>query len=70
MSNKYLDWIEKSIVDEHINYYEYLDFNYIQPIGHGSSGNVVRANWRTSHICALKSFENEKMTLKEVVNEV
>ena len=66
MSNESVEWIEKSIVDEHINYYEYLDFKDIQPI----DGNVMRANWRTGHTYALKSFENEKMNLKEVVNEV
>ena len=70
MSNKSINWIEKSIVNEYIDYYQYLDFNRIQPIGHGSSGDVVRANWRTGVVYALKSFENDETTLKEVVNEV
>ena len=43
----------------------------IQPIGKGSYGNVVRANLKNSnHNFALKSFNIDKQTLKEVVNEV
>ncbi len=69
MTNEYIDWIEK--LREHINFYEYSDFKNIQPIGYGSSGNIVRASWKhTDCIFALKSFINEKMPLKEVVNEV
>ena len=71
MSNEYIDWIEKSICDEHINYYEYSDFKLIRPIGHGSSGNVLCASWKNANcVFALKSFNDEQTTLKEVVNEV
>ncbi len=71
MSNKYIDWIEKSICDKQINHYEYSDFKLIQPIGHDSSENVICASWKhTNYILALKSFNNEKKTLREVVNEV
>ena len=71
MSNEYINWIEKSICNEHINYYEYSDFKHIRLIGYGSSGNVICANWKnTDCIFALKSFNNEQTTLKEVVNEV
>ena len=71
MSNDYIDWIEKSITDEYINYYEYSDFKLIRPIGYGSSGNVICASWKhTNCIFALKSFNNEKSTQKEVINEV
>jgi serine/threonine protein kinase len=70
-SNHYIDWLERSIVDEHIKYYEYSDFTNIQHIGKGSYGNVVRANWKTSNrLFALKSFNNNKQTLKEVAKEV
>ena len=70
MSNEYIDWIEKSIV-ERINYYEYSDFKNIQKIGSGSYGNVVRANWKNpDRFFALKSFNNDDQTLKEVVKEV
>ncbi len=34
-------------------------------------GNVIRANWKnTNRLFALKSFNIDKITLKEVVNEV
>src|SRR5215213_6860282 len=66
-----IDWLNNSIADEHIKYYEYSDFKNIQPIGKGSYGNVVRANWKNSdRFFALKSFNNDKQTLKEVVKEV
>ncbi len=71
MSNKYIDWMEKSICDEHINYYKYSDFKRIRPIGDGSYGYVICASWKnTNCIFALKSFNNEQTTIKEVVNEV
>ncbi len=67
----YIDWLENSIVNEYFNYYEYSDFKNIQPIGIGAFGKVSRANWKdTNTIFALKSFDNHKLTLKEVVNEV
>src|SRR4051794_26635611 len=67
--SNYIDWLEKSISEEHIIYYEYSDFRNLQPIGSGSYGNVVRANWKNDRLYALKSFKNDKITLKEV-NEV
>ncbi|PKC01652.1 hypothetical protein RhiirA5_426369 [Rhizophagus irregularis] len=41
-SNHYIDWLEKSITDEHIKYYEYSDFKNIRPIGNSSYGKVNR----------------------------
>ena len=71
MSNEYVDWIERSIVDEHINYYEYSGFKLIKQIGHDSSGNLICASWEhTNCFFVLKSFNNDKTTLKEIVNEV
>ena len=67
----YIDWLENSIANEYFNYYEYSDFKNTQPIGSGNFGKVSRANWKdTDTIFALKSFDNYKLTLKEVVNEV
>ncbi len=63
-----INWLEKSISGEYINYYEFSDFENIQSIGYGTFGNVVRANWKTDRFFALKSFN--KSTLNEVVNEV
>ena len=69
--NSYIDWLENSISNEHIKYYEYSDFKNLQPIGNGSFGSVSCANWKNSSIIlALKTFNNQKSTLKEVVNEV
>ncbi|GBC18514.2 kinase-like domain-containing protein [Rhizophagus irregularis DAOM 181602=DAOM 197198] len=62
---------EKSINQEHIIYYEFSDFNNFQPIGKGSFGSVLRANWKnTDTIFAIKKFNNDKTTLKGVVNEI
>jgi serine/threonine protein kinase len=70
-SNHYIEWLEKSIIDEYINYYEYSDFKNIRPIGSGSYGNVNRANWKnTGHFFALKSFSDDKQTFKEIIKEV
>src|SRR5688572_25391172 len=77
MSNKtdlkdiYIDWLENSIADVHFRYYEYSDFKNVQKIGTGSSGNVVRVNWKdTDLLFDLKLFKNDSVSLKEVVNEV
>ncbi|GET65601.1 kinase-like domain-containing protein [Rhizophagus irregularis DAOM 181602=DAOM 197198] len=70
-SNIYIDWLEKSIVDEYINYYDYSEFKNLEPLGNGSYGSVVRAKWRNSDtFFALKTFNSDKITLKEVVNEI
>ena len=70
-SKSHIDWLEKAIVNEHLDYFEYSEFKNIQPIGNGSFGSVSRANWRnTDTIFALKCFDNRKSTLKGVVNEV
>ena len=70
-SDDYINWLEKSITNEYFNYYEYSDFKKIQPVGSGHFGKVSRANWKnTDTIFALKSFNNYKTTLKEVVDEV
>lgn len=70
-SNDYINWLEKSTNDEYLNYYEYSDFKTIQLIGGGNFGKVFRSNYKNSDsIFALKTFDNCKLTLKEIVNEV
>ncbi|CAB5342673.1 unnamed protein product [Rhizophagus irregularis] len=71
-SNHYIDWLERSIADEHIKYYEYSDFKNIRPIGNGSYGKVNRANWKNTddHFFALKYFSNDKQTLEEIIKEL
>jgi hypothetical protein len=64
-------WLEKSILNGYLNFYEYSDFKNLRSIGSGAYGNVVRANWRNDCIFfALKTFNNDTTTLKEVVDEV
>ena len=73
MSNcdDYITWLESSIYNQRIEYYEYSDFKNIERIGSGAFGCVYCANWKnTSNVLALKTFYNQKSTLKEVVNEV
>jgi hypothetical protein len=66
-----VDWLEKSISNEFLNYYEYSEFNNLVYIGSGSYGTVVRANWKnTDKLVALKTFIHDRITLKEVVDEV
>ena len=66
-----IDWLENSIADEHFRFYEYSDFKNVQKIGKGSFGNIMRVNWKDTHlIFALKSFKDDIVSLKEVVNEV
>ena len=70
-SSYYVDWLEKSISEGRIRCYEYSDFKNIQPVGSGSFASVVRVTLKnTGIIFALKSFNMNKITLKEVVNEV
>ena len=69
--NDDVDWLEQSITNEHIIDYRYSDFKNIQYIGGGSFGNIFRANWKdTDTVFALKSFNNQKSTLKEIIKEV
>ncbi len=66
-----IDWLEKSIINEYINYYKYSDFEIVKQIGSRSFENVACANLKHADcIFALKSFKNDKVTLEEVINEV
>ena len=55
-----------------VNRFKHSDFNNLKPIGNGAFGRVFRANYRdhTDAFYALKIFNNDETTLKEVVNEV
>ncbi|POG72798.1 kinase-like domain-containing protein [Rhizophagus irregularis DAOM 181602=DAOM 197198] len=65
------EWVEESISKGYINKFDYYDFNDRQPIGGGNFGKVFRVNWKkTDTLLALKSFDNNKLTLKEVFNEI
>ncbi|UZO14889.1 uncharacterized protein OCT59_006332 [Rhizophagus irregularis] len=64
--------LETLISEGCIEYYEYSDFKNIQLIGKGASGSVTRATWKdtTTRFFALKSFNNDKQTHKEIVKEL
>ena len=68
-TNIYIDWLERSIVDGHLKYYEYSEFENIQKIGFGAFGSVFRAMWK-NRFFALKSFNDDTQSHKEVVKEV
>ena len=66
-----INLLEYFITEKCIKFYEYSDFINEQQIGRGSFGNVVRVNYKTTgNFFALKSLNNNEITLKEVVNEV
>ena len=70
-SNECINWIEEAIAKKFFKYYEYEHFSNIQKIGSGSFGEVYRANWKNSlKYFALKSFDFNKIAVKEVVREV
>ncbi|RGB34940.1 hypothetical protein C1646_759926 [Rhizophagus diaphanus] len=63
--------LETLILERRIEYYEYSDFKNIQPIGRGAFGSVSRVTWKnTPRYFALKSFNNDKQTLKEIIKEL
>jgi serine/threonine protein kinase len=67
----YNNWLETSINNGCIEYFEYSNFENIQSIGRGTFGSVVRANWKnTNKFYALKSFNNEEAALFKIVREV
>nr|CAG8471587.1 12261_t:CDS:2 [Entrophospora candida] len=69
-TRKWVDWIERAIEDEHINFYDYQKFENIHKIGMGGFGKVYKANLNTGDEVALKSFYKESFNIKEVVNEI
>ena len=70
-SNEWNDWIEDAISRKLIKHYEYAEFRNIKEIGKGGFGEVYRANWKNSYnYLALKSFNFDNVTAKEIVNEV
>ncbi|CAB4388112.1 unnamed protein product [Rhizophagus irregularis] len=71
-TNEWINWIEEAIDKEHLNYYEYNQFNNFKEIGAGSFGKVYRANLKNlEKNFALKSFFNiNNATMKEIVREL
>lgn len=70
-SNGYTNWLEKSIIDEYLNYYDYSNLKNLKLLAGGGFGRVYCANWKDSDVTyAIKMFYNHKSSLKEIVNEV
>ena len=68
---KRIRWLEGGIAEGYINNYDYSEFKNIKIIGYGAFGKVYRATWESSDtVVALKSFENNNLIMKEIVNEV
>jgi hypothetical protein len=69
--NNWVNWIEESISKKHIKHYESKYFSNIEKIEAGAFGRVFRAKWKNSEqYLALKSFNLNKATVKELVHEV
>ncbi|CAG8456370.1 15007_t:CDS:2 [Funneliformis caledonium] len=64
------EWLDNSIANEHIKFYDKSNFKNKQFIGRGSYGTVYRINWKNKHIFALKTFNNDQEATKEVVKEL
>ncbi|CAI2173482.1 5991_t:CDS:10 [Funneliformis geosporum] len=70
-SNDEIKWLEKSIANKNITYYEYSNFERLQLIRDGSFGSIVRAYWKnTDNVFVLKFFNNQISTLKEIIKEL
>ncbi|CAI2166914.1 15669_t:CDS:2 [Funneliformis geosporum] len=70
-SNKYQIWKNDACNGKYFYYFEYTDFKDIQNIGKGNFGKVYRACLEhDNHIIALKNFKIDKLTMKDVVNEI
>ncbi|CAG8758267.1 10197_t:CDS:2, partial [Cetraspora pellucida] len=66
------DLIQKCIIEEKIEYYEYSNFNNVRRIGSGGYAKIYYAVLLNHTDVALKLFKNnnDKVTIKEVVNEI
>jgi serine/threonine protein kinase len=69
--DKQIQWFKDGITEGYINYYDYTEFNNFKVIGYGAFGRVYQATWKSSNTTiALKSFENNTLIMKEIINEV
>ncbi|CAB4385380.1 unnamed protein product [Rhizophagus irregularis] len=74
-SNNNLDnqiqWFKDGVTGGYINYYDYTEFKNTKIIGCGAFSNVRQATWGDSNtIVALKSFSNNSLIMKEIINEI
>ena len=45
-ASAYVDWIEKAISKNYINYYDHSEFTNAEVIENRSFGKMYRANWK------------------------
>ncbi|CAB5380706.1 unnamed protein product [Rhizophagus irregularis] len=70
-TNERIDWIEKAIEEEYLQYYDYKQFSDIRQVGTGGFGTVFRANFENSEQqFALKSFKLNNTSKEEIINEL
>ncbi|CAB5348341.1 unnamed protein product [Rhizophagus irregularis] len=70
-TNERIDWIEKAIEEEYLQYYDYKQFSDIRQVGTGGFGTVFRANLKNSEQqFALKSFKLNNTSKEEIINEL
>uniref|UniRef100_U9UXB4 Uncharacterized protein n=1 Tax=Rhizophagus irregularis (strain DAOM 181602 / DAOM 197198 / MUCL 43194) TaxID=747089 RepID=U9UXB4_RHIID len=65
--------IKLNIIDELLeeNYYDFQDFKNVSKIDSGGSASVHVAYWKdTSTKYAIKKFDKDKISMKEIINEV
>ncbi|GBC20405.2 kinase-like domain-containing protein [Rhizophagus irregularis DAOM 181602=DAOM 197198] len=68
--NECINYIEEAITKKYIKYYEYKNFHNIEKIRNSTFGEIYCANLKNSEqYFALKSFNLDKFTIKEIVNE-
>ncbi|PKY31560.1 kinase-like protein [Rhizophagus irregularis] len=68
--DKQIQWFKDEITEGYINYYDYNEFKNIKVIGYGAFSKVYQATWKSSNTIALKSFENNNLIMKEIINEI
>ncbi len=69
-SDEWIDWVERAISTEYIQYYEFKYFRNFQKIGSGEFGKVYSTNWKESHFALKSFFDLDKITTKEIIREV
>jgi hypothetical protein len=63
--------IEQCVKEKHLEYFEYSEFDKMEETVDILIDKVYRANWKQNEKpLALKSFNLDDITVKEIVNEV
>ncbi|CAG8667895.1 18944_t:CDS:2 [Gigaspora margarita] len=68
-SNKFQQ-LQKYIIGKNINFYDYTRFRIVELIKNEEFTKVYRAVFKNKITVILKSFENNELTINEVINEL